>query len=218
MIGNVLKSDIDRYASEIRRSSRLLALAKSGGLTPAMVGRYFSGIAYLIERTQTHLRLARDLAAERGAKELARYFDQKVEEEAGHEEWAHSDLDHLDSHYGEPMPREPAPGILSLVRAIEDGIRRDPHVYLAYTFFAEYVTVTLGPEWVAALEEACGVPRQGMTVQTRHIELDKKHAADGAVEIDELVDEDGVDALRAMLSRTMTLFSEFCDDVCAHAA
>jgi len=55
-------------------------------------------------------------------------------------------------------------------------------------------------------------------VQTRHIELDRKHVAEGAAEIDELVDESHVDALRAMLERSMRHYSEFWDDICDRAA
>jgi hypothetical protein len=217
-ISGLLRLEIDEYAAELRRSNRLLALARSGAVTPAMLGGYFAGIAYLIDRTQQHLQLARDIAAARGAAALATYFERKVREEAGHDEWAHADLAYLDAHYGAPLSREPSPAIVSLAAAIEDTIHSDPHAYLAYTFFAEYFTVTLGPEWVDALDVRCGVPREGMTVQSRHIELDRKHATEGAAEIDELVDERHVDALRAMLERSMRHFSEFWDDICDRAA
>jgi hypothetical protein len=217
-ISELLKLEIDEYAAELRRSNRLLALARSGRVTRAMLARYFAGISYLIDRTDAHLRLARDIAASRGATELSNYFERKVREEAGHEEWARADLAHLDAHYGAPLSREPAPAVISLVEAIEDAIRTDPHAYLAYTFFVEYFTVTIGPEWLEALELACHVPRAGMTVQTRHIELDRQHVADGETEIDALVDERHVGALCAMLERSMRHYSEFWDDICDRAA
>jgi pyrroloquinoline quinone (PQQ) biosynthesis protein C len=217
-ISELLKAEIDEYAAELRRSNRLLALAQSGAVTPAMLGEYFAGVTYMINRTVPHLRLARDIASSRGAAALATYFERKIREEAGHEKWAHADLEHLGAHYGASLSREASPAIVSLAAAIEEIIRSEPHAYLAYTFFTEYFTVTLGPEWVDALEVRCGVPREGMTVQTRHIELDRKHVAEGAAEIDELVDDRHIDALRAMLERSMRHYSVFWDVICDRAA
>src|ERR1051326_8523511 len=111
-ISELLRLEIDEYAAELRRSSRLLAFARRGAVTSAMLGGYFAGIGYLIDRTQQHLRLARDTAASRGAAALATYFERKMREEAGHERWAHADLEYLDAHYGARLSREPYPAIV----------------------------------------------------------------------------------------------------------
>jgi hypothetical protein len=219
MISDVLKADIDGYANDLRRSSRLLALAKAGELSPAMVGRYYAGISYLISHTSSHLTLARELAIQHGARDLAAYFEEKLREEAGHEKWVEADLEKLDAIFGIPMSRVPPQGAKALLQSIEAGIRTAPYLYLAYILFSEYMTVSLGPEWVDALQTACGVPREAQTVIIRHIELDQRHVAEGLVELDELVADPALyEPLRKMLKDNMRHFSAFCDDVCNLAA
>jgi hypothetical protein len=215
MISAVLKADIDRYANDLRRSSRLLALAKAGTLTPAMVGRYYAGISYLISHTSRLLTLARELAIQDGARDLADYFERKLREEAGHEKWADADLEKLDAIFGVPIPRVPPDGAKALLQSVEAGIRTAPYLYLAYILLSESMTVNLGPEWVDALQAACGVPREAQTVNTHHIELDRRHVAEGLAEIDELVVAAALyEPLREMLKDNMRHFSVFCDDVC----
>ena len=219
MISDALKADIDDYANDLRRSSRLLALAKAGALSPAMVGRYYAGISYLISHTSPHLTLARELAVQHDESDLAAYFEEKLREEIGHEKWAEADLEKLETIFGVPVSRVPPDGAKALVESIEAGIRTAPYLYLAYILFSESLTVTLGPEWVDALQVACGVPREAQTVNTRHIELDRLHVAEGLAEVDELVaDPAHHEPLRRMLKNYMRCFSAFCDDVCSIAA
>jgi hypothetical protein len=219
MISHVLKADIDRYADDLRRSSRLLSLAKAGALTPSMVGRYYAGISYLISHTSSMLGLSRELALEHGSQDLVAYFEQKLREEAGHEKWAESDLEKLDVMFGVSISRVPPEGAKALLRSIEAGIRAAPYLYLAYILFSEYLTITLGPEWVEALQGACGIPREAQTVNTHHIELDRRHVAEGLAELDALViDPAQHEPLRKMLQDHMKHFSAFCDDVCSAAA
>ncbi len=92
--------------------------------------------------------------------------------------------------------------------------RARPHLYLAYILFAEYLTVKLGPEWVAALDGRCGVPASALTVATKHIELDQHHVQEGCDEIDALaVDPALPGPLLEMLHESMRHFSAFCDDL-----
>lgn len=219
MISDVLKADIDRYADDLRRSSRLLALAKAGALTRGMVGRYYAGISYLISHTASLLSLSRELAVEHGSHDLAAYFEQKLREEVGHEKWAEADLEKLDAIFGVPVPRVPPEGAKALLRSVEAGIRTAPYLYLAYILLSEYMTVTLGPEWVEALQAACGIPREAQTVNTHHIELDRRHVVEGLAEIEALVVDPALhEPLRKQLHDYMTYFSAFCDDVCSAAA
>ena len=41
---------------------------------------------------------------------------------------------------------------------------------MAYILFAEYFTVLLGPEWLAAIESGSGVPRSAVSVVAPHVE------------------------------------------------
>jgi len=184
-----------------------------------MVGRYYAGISYLISHTPSLLDLSRDLAIEHGAFDLVAYFEQKLREEAGHEKWAEADLEKLDTIFGVSVSRVPPEGAKALLRSIEDGILTAPYLYLAYILFSEYMTVTLGPEWVDALQAACGIPREAQTVNVHHIELDRRHVAEGLAEIDALVvDPELYEPLRETLQGHMRDFSAFCDDVCSAAA
>jgi hypothetical protein len=219
MLSHALKADIDGYANDLRRSSRLLALARAGALSPTMVGRYYAGIAHLLSHTSSHLTLARELAIQHDARDLAAYFEQKLREEAGHETWAEADLEKLDAIFGAPVSRVPPAGAKALAETIEAAIRTAPYLYLAYILLSECMTVNLGPEWVEALQAACGIPREAQTVNTRHIELDRRHVAEGLAELDELVTDPALhEPLRRMLKDYMRCFSVFCDDVCSLAA
>jgi hypothetical protein len=221
MISSILTRDIDTYASDIRASSRLLANAKAGTLPKSAVNKYLSSIRFLLTQTPVNLELARTRATEIGATDLARFFEQKRDEEAGHHEWAESDLAVLravseppraESEKGNDAPLET---MRALIRETRDAIVQNPFSYLAYILFAEYFTVVLGPEWMAALESRCGIPAAALTAVSKHVELDKEHVLEGCREIDALVSDPALlQPLRATLGSTMTRFSSFCEEVC----
>lgn len=218
MVSDILRSDIDRYVSEFRASNRLLGAARSGRVTPSVVVRYLTSLRYLLGLTPAHLSIAGARAAALGHTGLASYFAGKVEEEVGHDQWAEADARRIAAVFGAEPPSGPAATILALVRRTRDAIEHDPFSYIAYILFAEYFTVTVGPEWMTALVENCGIPMAALTVVSRHVELDGEHAAEGCREIDALVEEQSLPSLRAMLRDTMQGFSAFCDELCEAAA
>jgi hypothetical protein len=215
MISSILKQDIDRYVGELRSTRPLLARARAGTLPPATIGKYISSIHYLLTQTPVHLRLAEQRARDLGAQELAAYFATKRADEDGHHEWAESDLAHLRDAFGEAVGApSPAQAMLALVEQTRAAISEDPYSYLAYILFAEYFTVTIGPEWLGALHASCGVPSSAMTSVANHVELDKHHVLEGCREIDAIVTDEGRHAsLRSLLAATITRFSSFCQEL-----
>jgi hypothetical protein len=218
MISEVLRKDIDEYVCLLRQSP-LLQQARAGRVTPAMVGRYLASIHYLLTQTPVHLALAQQRAAEHGRPALLRYFEQKLREEQDHHEWAEADQSRLADLFGDAAIQKPAQTMLALVRNTRAIIDRDPVLYLAYILFAEYFTVAIGPEWLGALDEHCGIPVSTLTAISHHVELDKHHVAEGCREMDVLVDDERLhEPLRHVLRDTMRHFSAFCDDLCGLAA
>jgi hypothetical protein len=215
MISTILKHQIEDYADELRRSSPLLARARAGTLSLSSVGKYFASIHYLLTQTPVHLEIARSRATDVGAVELARFFDAKQCEEAGHEDWAAADVERLRTAFGSvAWTEQPAAAMIELVAHTRERISSDPYSYLAYILFAEYFTVVLGPEWLAALQHNCGVPGDAMTSVSKHIDLDKEHVLEGCRELELLAGEEAHHAsLRSMLEATMSRFSAFCTEL-----
>lgn len=217
MIAEILKSDIDAYADELRNGP-LLCAARNGDVTAEMVGSYLASVQVLLEHTPVHLGYAKRRAETLGLARLAEFFDQKMQEEKGHDRWAAADRDRLERSLGRAARQEPLPAIRRLLESTERAIERSPHHYLAYIFFAEYLIVVLGPEWVDSLV-ACGVPRDALTAITHHVELDQGHAAEDCRIIDSLIeDASWLDPLRSTLKTTMECFSDFFDAIHARAA
>jgi hypothetical protein len=220
-ISEVLRNDIDEYAARLR-SCRLLEKARRGEVDPVMMGRYLASLHYLFSQTDAHLALAERESRARGQVALAHYFANKRREELGHEKWAENDITTVAAitHRPElPATVRPSAAVVELMAFVRDSLAREPLVYVAYIFFAEYLTVKLGPEWVAALEHKCGIPASAVTAASNHVELDKGHVDEGCRELDQLVVDESLHApLRGMVSESMRYFSVFFDDVCDAAA
>ena len=98
---------------------------------------------------------------------------------------------------------------------LQETAGSNPQRYLAYLLFAEYLTVLLGGEWVAVLEQQCGIPADALSVVTRHVELDRHHVREAVAEFDELLATvDAAPVLRT-LHTSMHLFERFCDELLA---
>ena len=78
--------------------------------------------------------------------------------------------------------------MVRFVKHIESLIDKDPYLYLAYIFHAEYFCVLCGPDMIQSLEEKCGYPENSMTIVGNHSELDKEHIVEWEEIIETLVD------------------------------
>lgn len=209
-----LRRDIDEFADSVRRSNPLLTRARAGELTPETVGRYLRGIHHLLRHTPIHLSLAEERARTLGHFELADYYAEKRAEEDGHDRWAQSDIRGISAKFGVSVHEEPIPAAKTIVRGNAETIERSPFFYLAYVLFAEYFMVVMGPEWLGALAENCGIPPSLMTAIGNHVELDQAHVLEGCAEIDSLVHWDQADALRLELRGMTERFAAFCEALC----
>lgn len=217
-VSELLRHDIDAFVVEFRRTSRLLRRTNQGELSPETLGRYLRSLHYLIRHTLIHLSLAEERARALGYTELAAHFAHKRIEEEGHDRWAEADMKRLAELFGVSVPDDPTPEMRVVVAANEKLIIDDPHAYLAYMLFAEYVTVAVGPEWLTSLAANCGIPSSVLTVIGKHIELDKEHVVEGCGEIDCLVCVWQADSLRQSLQGMTERFSAFFDGLCAAQA
>jgi len=216
VIADVLRADVERYAAGMPRHNPLYVGAAEGRLTPEMVAYYLFNVRHLVRHTPAHLERARARALAVGDHALAAHFAAKHAEEQGHDRWADRDLERLSDGFGAAPRDEHSRGLLGLLRHVERTIDRDPALYLAYILFAEYLIVLMGPEWLALIEERCGIPRSTFTVIANHVELDREHTEEGLEAIDALVpDPAKLGPMRAVLRETFDHFDRFSADVLA---
>lgn len=216
MIGKALRTDIEIYAGQLDRNPVFLAIM-SGRMTRPMVTQYVSGLHYLLTHAPVQLAKARERARALGNEPLAEFFQLKVTEEVGHDAWAENDLRQL--HAKPPSRAEVPEEIKRIVQFVDALIAEDPQLYLAYIAFTEYFTVLKGPEWLALLEERCGIPQTAMTAIGKHVELDRDHAEEGFAAMDDVItDPRMLVRMRDALARTATHFDAFCAEIAAPAA
>jgi hypothetical protein len=213
MISEALRIDIEVWASR-KHQNPMFRAAGDGTMTPGMVTRYIANVTHLVGSTPALLARGRDSARAQKNELLASYFHRKIAEEGGHVVWGEADLASLTRIVAAPAAKSLMPSIVALVRFLEQTIDRDPACYLPYLSFAEYITVLLGPEFLANIEAKCGVPRSAMTVVDNHIELDKEHAEEGFDLMNDLVsDPRKLAPMRAALADVLRLFDAFCAEV-----
>ncbi len=213
-VSEILKLEIEKYATRLRDSNSIYTLAQVGELTPPAIVAYVTSVRFLIEQSNASLGFAQKRAEELGEERLARFFQQKAREEEGHAEWAKNDIMLLSALFKVTAPVKPAKAIADLLEYLHVMIGENPLHYVAYILFAEYLTVLAGPEWLRLLEDRCGIPNSAMSVVGNHIELDKKHVSEGLHEIDSLVGNlQCVDPMLASLHRSMDYFDAFCSEI-----
>ncbi|MFW6086438.1 MAG: hypothetical protein ACODAG_04475 [Myxococcota bacterium] len=214
MISGVLRNDIEAYVQEARATNPLYHRILDGSLEREKVGRYLVNVLHLLRHTPPYLERARQRARERGQRELADYFDQKLDEEVGHDQWAVSDIHHFTTVLNVRCRDVVMPSLASMLAYLGDVIDEDPTLYLAYILFAEYVTVLEGPALLELLEERCGIPQQCMSAIGNHVELDKEHVEEGLDAIDGLVGDPAyLSPMRRVLRQSIQYFDGFLAEV-----
>jgi pyrroloquinoline quinone (PQQ) biosynthesis protein C len=215
-IATCLARCIEAYARRLADSHPLMNLAEQGHLSPVAVGDYLANARFLVHNTPRHLALAAYRSDQLGLTALASFYRRKHAEELGHEAWAASDMAHLEHRFGVECSSHASPHLRDLIHYLDRVIAARPEQYLAYTLFAEYFTVLVGPTWVSALREHCGIPAAALSVVANHAELDKKHVEEQLEAIDRLLgsDSDAV-AYLDVLHRAMRYFEGFCDELYA---
>jgi pyrroloquinoline quinone (PQQ) biosynthesis protein C len=214
-VSAVLHCDIQTYANELGERSELMQRARSGRLGSTVVLHYLSDLRYLTEQTTRLLDLAASASAELGQVELAAHFRQKLSEETGHHVWAENDMAKLRRTFGSMPAPKASRALRELVEYLARTIERNPICYVGYALLAEYVTVAVGPAWLRALEENCGIGAEHLSVVANHIELDRLHVEEGLEEIRALAGAADLEAMRATISAAMRYFDAFLAELLA---
>jgi hypothetical protein len=211
MIARELKEKIEAYAQHLHRDNRLLQLAREGKVTVDAIVPYLSGVLYMLRQTPGHLRQAARRAHELGRHDLAAYFERKSTEERNHDQWAVDDFRELGRLFGVAATQPPDAGMMALAELLDRTIEGHPPAYLAYILLVEYFTVLVGPAWLAALEDCCGIPRRALSAIDKHVELDRDHTTAGFHDAEALLTEADRPALDQMLAGAMAAWDGFYD-------
>lgn len=211
----VLREMIERSADELRQTSALATLVKSGKITPRAIALYLESLRYLFSHSPELLRGAAQRSDELGRVGLGDYFRAKIHEEQGHDNWASSDLARLPASITAGI--QPAQAVVQLVALQRSMIARDPMCYAAYVLWAEYLTALLGAEWLAALA-AFGYSREQLSSVAKHLDADREHAPRGFDEVEGLWQaEPSTMVVLEGVEAAAGLFRGFCDEICAEA-
>lgn len=207
-----MRSEIDRFYTERMQDHPFYLRAQSGSLNERHINRFLADLFYVISDTHKNLRLARDASLAQNRVALANFFSTKMREEQGHEEWARTDMKALGN---EPAAYEPSLAAQTLMQRSREWILKDPALYLPYLYFAEYYTVIAAPQTTAILQETCRIPKEGMTVITKHAELDKDHVLEWEGEVATLVDlAKYSQPFMDILNQCFDLYSHIMTNVC----
>ncbi len=212
-LARALAKKIETYAEYLRRKHPLLEMAQHGTFPPEGVATYLVNARYMVSQTPGHMSAAARRSLELGRPDLAAFFLRKRGEELGHDRWADSDLSVLSARFGVVPEDQPSRHIRDMLHSIARVIDLEPSRYLAYTLFVEYLTVLLGPVWTTALSHNCGIPSEGLTVITRHVELDVGHVAEELRELDALLTIENRVHYFDVLYASMRYFELYCDEL-----
>lgn len=193
MWSQTFQAEIDSFADTLRRNNPLLEATRAGKVGPHAIATYIATLGYLFRHNIPSVAMAREYALLAGKRELASYYDKKLDEERGHHEWAEQDLTRLGDRFGLRREIRPIDAAERFLRDVRAATADNPTSMLAYIVGAEYVTVALGGEWIELLESRCNIPRASVSAVGKHVELDRDHADEGLELLDTLVrsDEDG---------------------------
>jgi pyrroloquinoline quinone (PQQ) biosynthesis protein C len=212
-LARALAKEIETYAERLRRTHPLIATARSGAFPPEGVATYLVNARYMVSQTPRHMSVAAARSLELGKPDLAAFFLRKRREELGHDRWADDDLAVIRNTFGVVPEEQPSRHIRDMLHSIGRIVELEPSRYLAYTLFVEYLTVLLGPVWTGALTQNCAIPSEGLSVVTRHVELDVSHVEDELRELDALLTLDNRVHYFDVLYASMRYFELYCDDL-----
>lgn len=187
MFASKIKDRVDHHVKHMRDNNLLVRKARAGKIGQRELFDYLNNLMYFFHHTVIHLDIARIRALAVGQNEIVPFFDEKVGEETGHDQWARNDLRANGSAQMDVDLGRVAPATHRILAYSVDLIYRDPELFLAYMFFHEYVTVVGAPDFLSDLESQCGIPPERLTAVSWHADLDRHHIEDDLKEIEGLV-------------------------------
>lgn len=210
-LSHLVKTSIDEWAARLRRESPLVLAAERGEVGPRALALYLESLRYVFANSQANIRAAAARADELSLPDLAAYFREKATEEQGHEQWAANDLTQLPTQAVHGV--EPAAGARALVALQGRLIAQHPICFLAYAVWAEYLTASLGDEWLRLLARS-GHQRSAVTAVANHVEADVEHALEGFDALDRLwPGEPEAAEILAGVEQAERGFEAFCTEI-----
>jgi hypothetical protein len=214
MIADALRLEVERYAASMPTTNPLFARALAGTLTPTHMAWYLTNFRRLLVASIPHMRRAAERSADLGDRALEAHYRNKIGEEVGHDAWADNDLAAVSSRTRIAGDPRVVPSVIDRIEESNAVIDEHPALFLAYMFFAEYLIVLLGDEWLEALEKRCGIPTSSMTAVGNHVEADRHHTEEALDSIDALVgDPRMLPRMREVLRSSIAFFDRFCAEV-----
>lgn len=168
-----LKSTLLQSCEQFQNESPLLSPEFRIKVSFDLVGFYVANLEYLFKKNIETIKIASEIHQ---PSILANFFHHKWDEEKGHDEWAKSDLKKLAASHTfnvEPYILDEMKDLISFLSAT---MRTHPVSYIAYFYYAEFITAQLGPQWMSILQAALGIEPKEVSALSKHIELDDGHA------------------------------------------
>ena len=188
MISKILKTKIEDYWKNLKRESPLYQKILAGDASSEEISQLIANTKFLITYTPTHLQMAINESAQvSNIPELQPYFKEHFEVEVDHDKWAEDDIN-LIRNMGKPVRESIVPSMRKLVDNIENIIRKDVVLYLSYILWAEYLCVVAASDLAHDCESKCQIPREALSVFTKHAELDQEHCGDDSIILDSITE------------------------------
>lgn len=168
-----LKAFCHTEVHNLYQRSRLVEYAKRGEFTEIQLEAYLKGLEFLFKVNADHIFQATQIYS--SDPRLSEFFMEKWKEEKGHDSWARNDLKKI-SHKGKGS--EVLPSLETLVHFLEATMKTSPYSYVAYLFYAEYLTAEIGPDWMKTITVALGISPKNITALSHHVQLDGDHAGE----------------------------------------
>lgn len=209
---DLLRDEMNAFCRSLLENVPLFYGAKQGVITRRELGQYLTNLKFLLSNTDACISLAMNRSRELGWTDLAEFYQEKLHEEEGHEEWARQDLKTIRM----PMAGEPAPSrhLVEMMQFIRASIIANPTSYLGYVLLTEFVTVNVGSVWLADLDAHCGIQPASLSSVSNHVELDKHHIMDDFKIISSFVRTGSAQrSIERVMLQSMRHFEAFCREI-----
>jgi hypothetical protein len=171
------------------------------------ISNYLRSAHYLVSHTPMHLRKALDESQKRNHADHVDYYLNKIDEEAGHDNWSKNDAQKLSIDLNQSVTPETA----AIMRFAEELIDLDPRLYLAYIMFTEGITVQYGAKILSLIQMAVGIAPNELSVIQNHETADKEHANENLELVENLIPSDlrsaFIDTIDQITNKSLALFN-----------
>lgn len=206
---------ISTYYASMKNQNVFFQRVYGGQVTVPEVATFIRNLTYLTQHSQLVLRLAVASSKEKNDHHLADFFVKKIADEDGHHKWGEMDFESIKKKFKVPGAADQITDEMKhYVEDVQAMVKEDPYQLFVYILFAEYLTVIGGPDFLKAVDKACGVPPEYMSVIGNHAEIDRDHINDWAEEAKSLgmTDKD-FDRCKKVLDRVMSNYDRFCSAI-----